>query len=252
MARTATRRTREAGRIVEVAQYVHAKRSDSSRVRAQKRKETTEVMKRFNKKASIRKLELMLAANFVAGDNVCCVTYDDKHLPETRAEAERRFRYFRDKLRKIYAEQGVELVMFWNTEHVHGDGRYHHHFVCTATGDDYKLLHELWSYGSIKEFCPLRVDEEKNYYTLAAYYAKEEREKLGLRSWSYTRNARKPSEGREPVDAHEKPQAPEGTTVLYKYTAETPAGIYYYVKYLLPASPEERRPHAKRRRKLAS
>ena len=88
--------------------------------------------------------------------------------------------------------------------------------------------------------------------TLAAYYAKEERERLGLRSWSYTRNARKPSEDREPVDAHEKPQAPEGTTVLYKYTAETPAGIYYYVKYLLPASPEERRPHAKRRRKLAS
>ena len=247
MAGTATRRIREAGRLVEIAQYAHIKRSDDKHVRAQKRKETTEVMKRFNKKSSIRKFELKLAANFVAGDNVCCVTYDDAHLPKTRAEANRRFKYYRDKLRSIYASRGVDLVVFWSTEHEHGDKRWHHHFVCTATGDDYQTLRDIWTYGEIEEFKPLRVDEEKNYYTLAAYFAKESPEKLGLRTWSYTRNAKKPVEDREPVDAHDKPQAPEGTTVLYKYTAETPAGIYYYIKCLLPASPDERTVRAKRR-----
>ena len=253
MAKTATRRTRDAGRIVEVAQYVRAHRSDSKQVRAEKRKETTEVMKRFNKKTSVRKLELLLAANYVAGDNVCCVTYDDEHLPRSRAEAERRFRYYRDKLRKIYADRGVDIVVFWRTEHEHGDKRWHTHFVCTATGDDYQLLRDAWTYGEITEYRPLVIDgEDKNLHTLAVYLSKEAPDKLGQRSWSYTRNARKPSEDREPVDAHDKPQAPEGTKVLFQYSVETPSGIYYYVKYLLPDAPDGRRVHAKRRRRKAS
>ncbi len=253
MAKTATRRTRDAGRIVEVAQYVRAHRSDTKQVRAEKRKETSEVMKRFNKKASVRKLELMLAVNFVAGDNVCCVTYDDEHLPQTKAEADRRFRYYRDKLRKIYAERGIDLVMFFKTEHQHGEKRFHHHFVCTASGDDYQLLRDAWPYGEIKEYKPLIVDgEKKNLHSLAEYLSKEPPERLGQRTWSYTRNARKPSEDREAVDAHDKPEAPEGTKVLFQYSVETPAGIYYYVKYLLPEALDGRRVRSKRRRRLGS
>ena len=49
----------------------------------------------------------------------------------------------------------------------------------------------LWGQGEC-EFNALRVDKKKNYETLARYMAKEERDKVGQRSWSYTRNAKKP------------------------------------------------------------
>ena len=245
----ATRRIRDAGAIVEVVQYSRVKRSDGAAVRKAKRKATSEIMQHYNRKSSIRKFELMLAANFRAGDIVGCVTYDDARLPGSRKEAERRFRYFRDKLKRQYAALGVELVMFWSTEHKHGDARWHHHFVVTATGDDYKRIRAAWIYGEVQEFSALQVGEEKNYRTIAEYFAKESREKIGLRSWSYTRNARKPAEEWGVVDEHDAPKIPEGVIVLESITSETSFGRHYYQKYMLPAAAQLPRKRAKRKRR---
>lgn len=247
MARTKTLRTREAGMIVEQVCYQRASRSDSPKARAAKQKATNEVMARYNKKSSIRKFELMLAANFPPGSIVGTATYDDDHLPDDRKAAERRFRYFRQKLSAHYKHRGVELVCFWSTEHKHGDGRWHHHFVIPSTGDDYDAIRAAWPYGSDIELGRLRVDEDKNYATLAAYYAKESREKLGLRSWSYTRNAVKPQEDSERVDSSFKLQAPEGTVVVENLTIETPFGTFQHLVYMRPFYCRPR-PRARRRR----
>lgn len=245
----ATRRIRDAGRIVEVVQYSHIQRADTPPVRKQKKKKTSEVMRAFNKKTSIQKFALMLAANFAPGDNVGCVTYDPLHEPATRKEAERRFKYFRDKLRAAYAKKGVELVMFWSTENKHGDGHWHHHFVCTATGSDYELMRRAWIYGSVTEFTPLQVDEKTDgYQAIAEYFAKEAREKPGLRSWSYTRNARKPELERDTVDENEAPTIPEGVIVFDNIVSETSFGKHYYIRYMLPDA-VFRQIHAARRRK---
>lgn len=249
MARNKTLRTRDAGMIVEQVCYQRASRSDSPKARAAKQKATNEVMARYNKKSSIRKFELMLAANFPPGSIVGTVTYDDEHLPDDRKAAERRFRYFRQKLSKHYKRRGVELVCFWSTEHKHGDGRWHHHFVIPSTGDDYDAIRAAWSYGSDIELGRLRVDEEKNYATLAKYYAKESREKLGLRSWSYTRNAVKPQEDSDRMDSGFKLQAPEGCTVVENLTIETPFGVFQHLVYMRPYYLKPR-PRAKRRRRL--
>lgn len=248
MARTATIRTRSAGRLVEVAGYDHARRTDDERVRAVKAKKTTEVMAKYNKKTSIQKFELMLAANFIPGDNVGCLTYDDDHLPESRAAAERRFRYFRQKLQAAYRKLGIDLVMFWSTENKHGDGRYHHHFVCNATGDDYARIRAAWIYGTDVDLQPLRVDKKKNYLTLATYYAKEAREKVGLRSWSYTRNAKKPEQDVEQISGPAQMDPPEGVVVLDRHVSETRFGSFFYMKYLLPPDPERERVRAVHRK----
>lgn len=250
MARTATRRIRDAGAIVEIVQYSHIQRSDSKGVRREKKRCTTAVMQAYNKKTSIQKFSLMLAKNFRAGDNVCHVTYDDDHLPRSRKEAERRFKYFRDKLRKAFAEKGVELVMFWSTEHKHGDGRWHHHFICTATGDDYESIRRAWIYGKVDEFSPLQIDEKTDgYYAVAEYFAKEAREKPGLRSWSYTRNATKPDLERDTVDEDDEPQIPEGVIVFDNKPNRTAFGNFYYIRYMLPQAALPPRVHAKRKRK---
>lgn len=232
--------------LVEQACYFPRQRGGSPKVRAAKQKATGEVMARYNKKTSTRKFELMLAANFVPGDIVGTVTYDDADLPSDRKTAERRFRYFRQKLATHYKRCGVELVCFWSTEHKHGDGRWHHHFIIPSTGNDYKAIRAAWIYGSDVELKPLRVDKEKNYATLATYYAKENRDKLGLRSWSYTRNAQKPTEETDRMDGSYQLQAPKGVQVLERVTIETPYGTYQYLKYLRPLGYKPRH-RAKRR-----
>lgn len=233
--------------LVEQVLYCRQQRSDSPKARGAKQKATTEVMAKYNKKSSIRRFELMLAANFLPGAIVGTATYDDDNLPDDRKAAERRFRYFRQKLTAHYKKCGVELVCFWSTEHKHGDGRWHHHFVLPSTGNDYRAIRAAWIYGSDIELKPLRVDKEKNYATLAAYYAKESREKLGLRSWSYTRNAAKPVEEVDAIDGTYQLQAPKGVQVIERLSIETPYGTFQYLKFLRPLDYRPR-PRAKRRR----
>lgn len=246
MGKTKTLRTREAGALVEQVCYKRIQAGDNAQVRAKKKKHTSEVMQKYNHKTSVRKFELMLAANFSPGAVVGTVTYDDRHLPDDRAGAERRFRYFRQKLGRHYKAKGVELVVFWSTEHKHGDGRWHHHFILPSTGDDYNAIRNAWIYGGDVELTPLRVDREKNYATLASYYAKEARDKLGLRAWSYTRNAAKPQEDVERVEDDFQLQAPKGVQVLERLCIETPYGSFQYLKYLRP---EGFRPRARARKR---
>lgn len=248
MGKNKTLRTREAGVLVEQVCYRRIKRTDDSRVRAVKKNRTSEVMQKYNHTTSVRKFELMIAANFGPGAVVGTVTYDDRHLPADRKSAERRFRYFRQKLAKHYKARGVELVAFWSTEHKHGDGRWHHHFILPSTGGDYDAIRAAWIYGGDIELKPLRVDGEKNYATLAAYYAKEARDKLGLRAWSYTRNAAKPREDVEQVEDDYQLQAPKGVQVLERTSIETPFGSFQYLKYLRPADFKPR-PRARQRKR---
>lgn len=248
MAKNKTLRTREAGMLIEQVCYRRVQRTDDAHARAVKQKRTTEVMQRYNHKSSIKKFELMLATNFRPGDIVGTVTYDDDHLPADRKAAERRFRYFRQKLNKHYIARGVEMLVFWSTEHKHGDGRWHHHFILLSTGNDYDAIRAAWIYGGDIELKPLRVDKEKNYATLAAYYAKEARDKLGLRAWSYTRNAKKPTEDTERVEDDFQLQAPKGVQVLERTSIETPYGSFQYLKYLCPTALVPR-PYARRRQR---
>lgn len=244
-----TLRTREAGRLVEQVLYQRIEPSDSERVRSGKRKHTTEIMQRYNDKSSVRKFEMMLAANFRRGDIVGCVTYDDEHLPETEAQARRRFAYFVRKLKAYYKSRGVELVYAFRLENKHGAGRYHHHFVIPATGgNDYAAIRAAWNYGTDIELKPLRVDAEKNYATLARYMTKESREKLGQKLWSFSRNAKKPREDWENVEASCQLQAPKGVQVLERVDHETPFGSFQYIKYLLPEG-RAFRPYRRRRRR---
>ena len=136
--------------------------------------------------------------------------------------------------------------MFWNCEHVSGAGRWHHHCVINATGDDYKQLLKLWGQGEI-EITPLRVDKEKNYSTLARYMCKEAADKLGQRCWSYTRGALKPECETFRVDSDTTLEAPEGSMIIEVATDRTEYGAYQFIKYLGAHIP--RRTHARRRRR---
>nr|DAL30221.1 MAG TPA_asm: replication protein A [Caudoviricetes sp.] len=237
-----------AGSLVLESVYPAVNSRDRTGVRTGKHKISSEAQRRMNAIYSYQKLELLLAANFTEGDLVCTLTYDDRHLPESRKAAEGKLKYFRQKLSAARKRRGETLIMFWNSEHRHGDGRWHHHCVINSTGNDYTEILNLWGQGEV-EFTLLRVDREENYATLARYMAKEERERVGQRSWSYTRNARKPEVETYLVPNDEKLKPPR-TAIVFEDTGDvqTEYGHYRFIKYLCASSSVARRRARRRRR----
>ena len=132
-----TEKTIVAGRLVRKAIYTRAAARESARIRQAKRKISTEAQQRMNAKYSWEKLELMLAANFQAGDLFVTLTFDDDHLPGDRKRTAAILKKFRKELAEIRKARGEELRMIWAIESVHGAGRWHIHLVVNETRNDF-------------------------------------------------------------------------------------------------------------------
>lgn len=236
-----------AGSLVMETVYPRINSTDCLKVRGAKRKLSSEAQQRMNLKYSWQKLEFLLAANFVPGDLVCTFTYDDEHLPFNRKEAENKLKYFRSKLSAVRKKNKKALVMFWNTEHKHGEGRWHHHCVINSTGDDYEQIFRAWGQGGI-EITKLKVDKDKNYESLARYMCKEDRDKLGQRAWSYTRNAKKPECETFRVPDDTPLQPPKGSMIIQEAAEHNNYGSYRFVKYLAAGWQQRPKPKAKHRK----
>lgn len=202
-----------AGPLVQAAVYKTARTARGDAQRGRKRNATSDAQRLINARCSWQKLKLLLAANFIRGDIVGCLTFDDAHLPETRTQVDNRLKWFRQKLTAARRARGQELVMFWSIEHRHGEGRWHVHFVANATGDDYAEIARLWAHGEV-DLRALRCDKAKNYESLARYMCKETRERLGQRAWSYTRNAKQPEVESFWVPDDTVLRIPKGTVVF--------------------------------------
>ena len=239
-----------AGALVKEVIYTRAAGREPAKVRAAKRKASTEAQQLMNAKYSWQKLELMIAANFVPGDLVVTLTYDDAHLPDDRKDANTRLKKFRKELAAARRERGQELRMIWTTENKTGLGRWHHHVIVNTTGDDFAEISRLWDSGEDLEIRKLQVDREKNYESLARYMCKELRERPGLRSWSYTRTCRHPEVEVFPVPDDTQIDPPEDAIVMEDVTKRTEFGEFRFVKYLAadPAKLRRQRPKTRRRR----
>ena len=229
-----TKKIISAGPLVLEAIYPRGNAHDGPRTRAGKRKLSSEAQQRLNRKYSYQKLELIIAANFVPGDWIVCLTYDEDHLPKDRAQAVARLKEFRRKLTLRRKAKGRELLMVWNTENVFDQGRWHHHCVINACGEDFALLRELWPWGADIEIQKLRVDKNHSYEAVARYMTKEARERPNLRSWSYTRSCRQPEVESFPVPDDTPLQPPKGAQIYEDERKQNEFGAWRYVKYLAP------------------
>lgn len=246
MAKNRTKKIIVAGSLVVEAVYPRITAKDGPTARAAKSKASSEAQKRMNRIYSFQKLELLLAANFRPGDLVITLTYDDEHLPADRKGAETALKAFRRRLSQARKAQGQELHMVWNIEHKHGDGRWHHHAVLNATGEDMDLIQRCWPGGRV-EIQDLRIDQEHSYEALARYMAKEGGDKVGQRSWSYTRNLQQPEIETFRVEDDTTVRVPRGGVSLMVY--EGPYSVWRVVKYLAPGWDKHERPRARRRRR---
>lgn len=241
MARNKTHKVITAGLLVIEAIYPRAERPDSDRARAAKRKASSEAQKRLNARHSWEKLERLAAANYRPGDLWVTVTYDDDHLPQSRKEAEARFDYFLQKLRRERGRMGQKVVCISNTEHKHDhedyfqNRRWHHHFFLNATGDDFELIRRCWIYGDNIEIKRIRLDKENTFEALARYMCKEAPDKVGLHPWRYTRSTiQQPEVDTRRVDSDEQIRIPRGALLLQDERGESVYSKWRVVKYLLP------------------
>ena len=265
----------DAGGIQVAALYNRCSRRDTPIERQAKRQASSAAQRRMNQIYSYQQLELRLAVNFPAPGSGLWVTltYDDDHMPESRKEAQQRFKYFLQKLRRARSAAGLpEPVVFWTPEVLTSEsGRWHHHAVMDATGRDYDLIRECWIYGSEIDICKLGVakkgetlppwagqdaDEPGNYFkAVARYMTKELREcqeydvKPGLHGWSCTRNARKPETETMTVPDDFELKAPEGSTVMLDEQKRTEWASYHVLKYRFNGAGAAAAPRAKRRRR---
>ena len=225
-------------------------------IRAEKRKLSSEAQQRMNVKYSWQKLMFRLAANFVPGDLVVTLTYDDDHLPKDLAEARKRLKRFRERMVKSRRQRGRAFTAVYATEHLHSserpseDGRWHHHLVINATGDDYREILGAWPYGSSVEIHRLELTEKRTYETLARYMAKERAETVNTHVWGCTRNCRHAETECRNVPDDWTMKVPETAVHVSREVKTTEFGSFEIVKYLdaSPAALRRQRPRAGRRR----
>ena len=241
------KRTIYSGMLEEVAICTRAAGREPAKVRAAKRKASSEAQAKLNARMSWQKLERVLACNFVPRDLVVTLTYDDEHLPASRAAAQAKLKKFRKSLTDARRSRSEEAVIVYNTENVSGGGRYHHHIVVNATGkDDFAEILRCWPYGQDIEIRRLEVSRGKNYESQARYMCKERQ--TGTNAWGCTRNCRRPETESVPVPNDAQPEIPEGAIILEDMQIRTEFGEFRYVKFL-HAAPSARGRSTRRKRR---
>ncbi len=224
----------EAGPLVIETIYPAPNPRDTPDVRAGKKKLSSEAQQKINHKYAWQKLRLLLAANFKRRDLWITLTCDDEHLPKNRGEAQSLIKGFFRRLRRARTRRGRDLRYIYSIEHKHGDGRWHFHAVINATGDDYKEIVSLWGSAQNVEIRSIRVDKEKNFRTLAMYMCKEQRDAIGQRLWSGSKNLIRPKPECMRVPDDETIRVPHGATTLEESKVRTQYGVFQYVEYLVP------------------
>lgn len=237
-----------AGNLVSEVIYTAPQPRDSAHVRAEKSRATTEAQKRVNMKMARRKMEMLIAANFDAGDLFVTLTFDNEHLPPRRDGAISRMRAFLRLLRAARKARGDDLRYIYVLEGQHGEARLHFHLFINATGlHDSEEVKSLWACG---EDVDIKYVERDGYFALAEYVTKE-RKPVGARSWVCSLNLKKPVVESSFVPDSTRLQPPRGAFVIEREERETSEAGFQYVKYWLPLRSSSTTPRRRRRRKLA-
>ena len=223
-----------AGQLVKAVIYTAPQPRDSEHARAVKSRMTSAARRAMNAQTAQGRLEMLLAANFGQRDFFCTLTYRDECLPPNLREAKIRVRAFLKALRLQRRREGAELRYIYVTEGRHGDKRYHHHLVVSASGtDDLELIRSLWQSGDV-------VDVEQiagyEFVEVAKYITKEAAEDRpnGAQMWTRSRNLALPKIESYFVSDDEAIQPPPGAYVLEREEKQNEYGGFSYLKYRLP------------------
>jgi len=184
-----------AGKTIEVYKYFSVSQLKSKKCsRINKNITTEEEKERFskiNERNALKKLRLLINANFGENDIHLVLTYEKSKRPKDSKEAKKNLEKFMRKLRGLYKDNGLELKYICVTEYE--NKAIHHHLVINSI--DTRKVVKLWEYGrpNVKY-----LDNTGDYKQLAEYLIKETRktfrDKVAVlkQRWSSSKNLKKP------------------------------------------------------------
>ena len=157
--------------------------------RGRKRKPTSEVQRRLNRRNSERKLIRLLNTNFTNKDIRFDLTYSPENIPESPERAQREMQNFLRRVKRYCMHNGLpELKYVAVTECGKRSGRIHHHIVMNG-GIDVSVLSEIWGRGYTTAK-PLRFDDT-GIVGIAKYLIKDP---VLSKRWCASRNLKQPKE----------------------------------------------------------
>ena len=190
MQRTYRERKYVCGDYIEVAIYpVYTQ----ARVRGKRKKPTTEVQQRLNRRHATDRLRRLLHTNFNPKDLFVTLTFDNDKLPETVADCQRAVQNFLRRVKRKYAKAGLVLKYIYILEYGEKRQRLHAHLAineCLSRSE----LSALWGQGTVSAD-KLRFEKD-GLTALAVYLTKgkdDEDDRLTFKRWCGSRNLEQPT-----------------------------------------------------------
>ena len=227
-----------AGRWVRVVAYTAPTTAGDETARRERLRISSAARQKMNLKTSAQKLQATLNASFGPRDLLVTLNYDDLHRPESKAQGNRKLQRFLAKLRARRKKDNRELRYIYVTEKESSKSKHvHHHIIINATGQDIKLIRELWTYGTDIEVQYLR-EWGLGLEALAQYLTKEPRlcgqSRVGERTWIPSLGLKKPETENTYIKDSETIREPFGAIILKREERRNAFGDYIYLEYWLP------------------
>ena len=232
------RKVVQAGKLWMAVQYTAIHSGNQTARREAKCQISSPARESLNAKLSWQKLMLTLAANFSRTDLVVTLGYRDADLPRRREDADKKLSNLIRALRQKRKQLGQELIYVRVTEGYHSGGRYHHHLIINATGQDYDIIRQLWEKnGDNIDFEPFGNDGPERW---GKDLTKEPREKgrryVGDRTWRTSIHMKKPETISILVEEGDDLEAPAGSYVTDKAEVVNCYGRFCHMMAILPES----------------
>lgn len=222
--------TYEIGDVRMVSKYYPGNYGAPGVRRSDRRRRTSEEVRKNNDRNRMRKLQRIILANFPTGRTVH-LTYRKDERPETMEEAMRQRKDFLKAMRKACRAAGIEWKFIIVTERGKRGQALHHHMIVedrTEPIDLLRTISKLWTHGRVAS--TKMEEEEDGFATLADYLLKKEtKTDKGGTSYSRSRNLIVPEPKKEIIKRRtwtREPKAPAGWYVVKGsvWNAFTPGG----------------------------
>lgn len=190
MQRTYRERKYTCGDYIEVAIYpVYTQQ----RGRSKRKKPTSEVQQRLNRRHATDRLRRLLHTNFTPKDLFVTLTFDDDSLPETVADCQRTVQNFLRRVKRKYAKAGLVPKYIYVLEYGDEHQRLHAHLIINE-GLSRDELSALWGQGTVSAD-RLRFEAD-GLTTLAVYLTKgsdDEENRPTFKRWCGSRSLENPT-----------------------------------------------------------
>lgn len=231
------------GKVKEKSQFAVGQRTKAHQKLGRRDNRPVRPRREDNQNSAIRRLNRVFNCNFTHGDYLLTLKYDVagmERIGGDRKEGERQMRLFIRRFGRKVKTAGSALRWVAMTSELDGDTgevvRLHHHLVVsgdllTITGGDMyvagKKLDDVWGFGSV-DWQPIRTEDD--HIGLAVYLCKQSECKADAKTWTTSRNLKKPIV-RERIVTRKEPLSVPRKAIALEVSQYNRENGTHYIRY---------------------